>query len=223
MVKFFTVNKSIGFTICISIAIFSSFVESANLERQVKRLNHKVKKLRDEIRVLTRFLKIDPETSKLSAIKIGDYRIKSLIDGTFDIVHERENFLVYRTGAFEDGGHHHSFYVNNDGTKYFMNPYDRGIQYYSPSVPSLSPSSSPTNIPPTELNNKGSEYCTPLERCARCTGDCDSDSDCLDNLRCAQRSGNTNVPGCTQDDSNAFTGVDFCKFNCYCESTRTFQ
>ena len=35
--------------------------------------------------------------------------------------------------------------------------------------------------------------------CLECTGDCDSDSDCAGDLRCAQRSGhsgNVNVPGC---------------------------
>ena len=40
-----------------------------------------------------------------------------------------------------------------------------------------------------------------------CEGDCDTDSDCISNLRCFQRSDKTAVPGC---DGTGITGNDYC-------------
>jgi len=56
--------------------------------------------------------------------------------------------------------------------------------------------------------------------CLECTGDCDNDSDCAGDLRCAQRSGqsgNVNVPGCVWgegSDDLRFDDDDFCTLMC---------
>ena len=53
--------------------------------------------------------------------------------------------------------------------------------------------------------------------CTICQGDCDSDSDCNGDLRCAQRSkltGVENVPGCAwgaDPDGRRFDNDDYCK------------
>ena len=58
----------------------------------------------------------------------------------------------------------------------------------------------------------------PGGQCAECTGDCDSDSDCVGNLRCVQReefTGEEIVPGCAwgpNSDSVRLDDSDFCKF-----------
>ncbi len=58
----------------------------------------------------------------------------------------------------------------------------------------------------------------PDGKCTECTGDCDTDSDCAGDLRCAQRrgtSGDNNVPGCAwgpDSDAIRFGTDDFCKF-----------
>ena len=46
-----------------------------------------------------------------------------------------------------------------------------------------------------------------------CEGDCDEDSDCKSGMTCFQRSGNTQVPGCTtdkNDKTNNWTHADYC-------------
>ncbi len=83
--------------------------------------------------------------------------------------------------------------------------------------------SAPSSAPSTKLAINV-EYvgdpCTsqfPNGQCTECTGDCDSDSDCAGDLRCAQRrtnSGNENVPGCTwgeNSDSLRFDDMDYCE------------
>lgn len=48
-----------------------------------------------------------------------------------------------------------------------------------------------------EVRSKGADYCTSENKCGRCMGDCDSDADCQDGLKCKQRTSKTdNVPGC---------------------------
>jgi hypothetical protein len=49
----------------------------------------------------------------------------------------------------------------------------------------------------------------PVFPVGNCDGDCDSDDDCLDGLKCFQRDGNEEVPGCVGD-QEAFYGKDFC-------------
>ena len=44
---------------------------------------------------------------------------------------------------------------------------------------------------------------------AMCEGDCDSDSDCKDDLECFHRDGDESVPGC-DDSPYATTGYDYC-------------
>ena len=57
-----------------------------------------------------------------------------------------------------------------------------------------------------------------LRGCAICTGDCDTDSDCDGELRCAHRTridGQENVPGCVWgDDSDdlLMSNGDYCEF-----------
>ena len=74
----------------------------------------------------------------------------------------------------------------------------------------------PINVP--EINFIGNP-CTSFfndGKCTQCTGDCDSDSDCAGDLRCAQRrqvSGVENVPGCAWGaTSNPYTDDDYCKY-----------
>ena len=44
---------------------------------------------------------------------------------------------------------------------------------------------------------------------AMCEGDCDSDSDCKDDLECFHRDGDESVPGC-EDSPYATYGYDYC-------------
>jgi len=48
---------------------------------------------------------------------------------------------------------------------------------------------------------------SPGRKLGECEGDCDTDRDCLGNLRCFQRTGNVPVPGCY---GRAYTHYDFC-------------
>lgn len=43
----------------------------------------------------------------------------------------------------------------------------------------------------------GNDDCSSDNRCGRCEGDCDKDSHCKDNLKCFQRDGKEDVPGCS--------------------------
>ena len=53
-------------------------------------------------------------------------------------------------------------------------------------------------------NNGGDGF--PL---GNCEGDCDNDNECSGSLKCFQRSGSEDVPGCSGDRSS-YKGVDFC-------------
>mmetsp|Transcript_6598 Transcript_6598/g.10078 ORF Transcript_6598/g.10078 Transcript_6598/m.10078 type:complete len:262 (+) Transcript_6598:985-1770(+) len=46
-----------------------------------------------------------------------------------------------------------------------------------------------------------------MNKCGRCKGDCDSDSDCAGNLKCFQRDDDTAIPGCN---GNGATTYDYC-------------
>jgi hypothetical protein len=50
---------------------------------------------------------------------------------------------------------------------------------------------------------------TPIEKLAKCQGDCDWSSECQDGLICMQRDGNEPVPGCRGLTSSK-SGIDFC-------------
>jgi hypothetical protein len=63
----------------------------------------------------------------------------------------------------------------------------------------------------TMLQNKGASGCTKTEPCGQCQGDCDSDDDCADGLRCFQRSSSsTLVPGCDAGGSGDVAQYDYC-------------
>ena len=51
---------------------------------------------------------------------------------------------------------------------------------------------------------------TSINKLGICEGDCDSDSDCKPGLKCFQRSGNTNVPGCTTYGLDNWKDADYC-------------
>lgn len=54
------------------------------------------------------------------------------------------------------------------------------------------------------------------EKCEECTGDCDYDSDCEGDLRCFQREGGEDVPGCYFSNSRLKSfDDDYCKFSLY--------
>ena len=79
--------------------------------------------------------------------------------------------------------------------------------------PTPVPTPDPTS-PTTYIQNVGNPCSVGFGggACQECTGDCDSDSDCDGDLRCAQRRGVEDVPGCAWDGSgNMFSGTDFCK------------
>ena len=81
----------------------------------------------------------------------------------------------------------------------------------------------PTATPPTPTSNPNvvqllGNPCNDFFNnglCEICTGDCDFDSDCAGDLRCAERSTNNNglenVPGCSWSDNNRYPGWDFCE------------
>ena len=98
-------------------------------------------------------------------------------------------------------------------------------------VASIAPFSQPITAPELEVEFVGNPCNNAFSngKCDVCTGDCDRDSDCDGDLRCAKRDGRDgndeveNVPGCVwgdgsedqQDDDN-----DFCKltYRCSCSS-----
>jgi len=63
---------------------------------------------------------------------------------------------------------------------------------------------------PKALFNLGGSGCTPSKKCARCQGDCDSDRDCKDGLKCYQRNGKTPIPGCDRGGIHDYHNYDFC-------------
>jgi hypothetical protein len=60
------------------------------------------------------------------------------------------------------------------------------------------------------LVNLGFSGCTSSSPCTVCKGDCDSDNDCSDSLRCFQRTGKTAVPGCSSGGSGDTNDMDYC-------------
>jgi hypothetical protein len=95
-------------------------------------------------------------------------------------------------------------------TSYVTSPSFSGAMelkfYYHMSAP-------PNTNPALVLQNTG---CTAKSKCARCEGDCNSDSDCQVGLKCFQRSRlalalrGSAVPGCRAGGSGDQSGKDFC-------------
>ena len=50
----------------------------------------------------------------------------------------------------------------------------------------------------THIVNKGGSGCTGLKPCGKCQGDCDTDAECVGDLKCYQRTSSSDVvPGCS--------------------------
>ena len=60
------------------------------------------------------------------------------------------------------------------------------------------------------LVSLGGSGCTETQPCRKCQGDCDSDKDCHGGLKCFQREGNQQVPGCDVGGSDDVKGHDYC-------------
>lgn len=52
--------------------------------------------------------------------------------------------------------------------------------------------------------------CTSAKKCGHCQGECDRDSDCMTGLKCFQRNGHTQVPGCSKGGSQDKKDYDYC-------------
>jgi hypothetical protein len=66
-------------------------------------------------------------------------------------------------------------------------------------------------IPQGTLQSLGHHGCTSSAQCGQCQGDCDSDDDCADGLRCFRRSSlSTLVPGCDAGGSGDVAQYDYC-------------
>lgn len=52
--------------------------------------------------------------------------------------------------------------------------------------------------------------CNPSQPCSFCYGDCDSDADCLNGLKCMMRSAKEAVPGCSSGGYYDIAGTNFC-------------
>ena len=86
------------------------------------------------------------------------------------------------------------------------------------------PTSQPTNTNTSSLKNdqtslllewKGVRRCSPTTPCQACSGDCDTDDDCMDGLMCYKRIGGSyaTVPGCDIGGFGDVGGGDYCYYN----------
>ena len=86
------------------------------------------------------------------------------------------------------------------------------------------PTSQPTNTNNSSLKNdqtssllvwKGVRRCSPTTPCPACSGDCDTDDDCMDGLKCYKRicGSYATVPGCDIGGFGDVGGGDFCYYN----------
>ena len=86
------------------------------------------------------------------------------------------------------------------------------------------PTSQPTNTNNSSLKNdqtslllewKGVRRCSPTTPCQACSGDCDTDDDCMDGLMCYERIGGSyaTVPGCDIGGFGDVGGGDYCYYN----------
>jgi hypothetical protein len=60
------------------------------------------------------------------------------------------------------------------------------------------------------LLNLGDSGCTASAPCEACQGDCDSDDDCNSGLKCFQRNGYEQVPGCAAGGDHDVSEYDYC-------------
>mmetsp|Transcript_17430 Transcript_17430/g.26044 ORF Transcript_17430/g.26044 Transcript_17430/m.26044 type:complete len:855 (-) Transcript_17430:362-2926(-) len=98
---------------------------------------------------------------------------------------------------------------------YLMPPSTTSVPSASPVASTSAPSQSSPVLEVQYVGNPCGSF-SPGGECAECTGDCDSDSDCAGDLRCAQRrssGGEELVPGCVwgpNSDSLRFDDSDYC-------------
>jgi hypothetical protein len=90
------------------------------------------------------------------------------------------------------------------------------ISSSSPTQPTPTPPTPTPPTPTTEIQYVGNPCNSAFSsgKCELCTGDCDSDSDCAGDLRCAQRreiTGVEIVPGCNWGNANRNTDDDYCE------------
>ncbi len=79
-------------------------------------------------------------------------------------------------------------------------------------APTVSPAPTPLNKEILYVGNPCGESFPLTGLCEECTGDCDEDGDCAAGLKCFQRSGGEEVPGCTFTDSSLKSSdEDFCE------------
>ena len=80
-------------------------------------------------------------------------------------------------------------------------------------APTVSPAPTTENKEIIYVGNPCGESFPLTGLCTECTGDCDYDSDCEGDMRCFQRDGGEDVPGCTFTNSNTKAeDDDYCKF-----------
>merc|ERR1712139_69949 len=60
------------------------------------------------------------------------------------------------------------------------------------------------------LYENGDEYCTTRAKCKMCEGDCDSDSDCTNGLKCWHRTWSEPVPNCAIGGKHDYRDTDYC-------------
>ena len=66
-----------------------------------------------------------------------------------------------------------------------------------------------TSVALTAINDHGDDGCSPSSKCSKCHGDCDDDDDCLDGLKCFERTAaSALVPGCESTGMIASNGND---------------
>lgn len=80
------------------------------------------------------------------------------------------------------------------------------------SLATLYPSSAPPTSAYPPLTWAGVDSCSFFYACPICTGDCDSDTDCLPTLKCFKRGDgeSTQVPGCGTGGVGDIPGADYC-------------
>ncbi len=63
---------------------------------------------------------------------------------------------------------------------------------------------------PSTLVFAGDSGCASSAQCMACHGDCDTDADCQGALRCFQRDGSVQVPGCNVGQAGDVAAADYC-------------
>lgn len=107
--------------------------------------------------------------------------------------------------------HHWNWSPYGKATKLFVSksskwwpPHPTPSKMPTPTTPSSPPSTYP------QLVWEGVNGCTLESPCGVCTGDCDSNEECMPGLVCFKRPGSEQVPGCTSGGIGDIPGADYC-------------